>query len=253
MKSFLKKIIVLVAVILSVSFATNLTSPTPTYARDMGSCDDILGLTSWDCGINPTPGSEDDLKNNAIIIAGNVLTDISVIAAYLVLGYVIYGGYLYMFASGDPSKVAAGKKTLAHAFIGFGITVLAYVILNTVRIALLQDGAFSCDPRVNSCVEPADMVKNMISWAIGIAGVVAVIFIVIGGISYVTSTGDPSKIQKAKQTITYALIGLAIVGLAEIIIAVVSSILDESKTAYIKPHPTATQIISSSIKNDQTT
>ena len=239
MKSFLRKIIVLVAVISSVSFATNLTSPTPTYARDMGSCDPaqdyILGLTPWDCDITPNPQSTDELRNNAITIATNVLTDLSVIATYLVLGYIIYGGYLYMFASGDPSKVAAGKKTLAHAFIGFGIAMLSYVIINTIRIALLQGGAFStCDPTTGAQCQDSvavnAMITNMLSWAIGIAGVVAVIFVVIGGISYTTSAGDPNKLQKAKQTILYALIGLAIVGLAEIILGVISSIINDAKT-----------------------
>ena len=217
MKSFLKKIIVLVAVILSVSFATSLTSPTPTYARDMGSCDDILGLTSWDCGINPTPNGTDAIKSNVVLIANNVLVDLSVIAAYLVLGYVIYGGYLYMFSSGDPSKVASGKKTLTHAFIGLAIVLLANIILNTIRAVLIGNNSFA-----NPSGDPTTMITTMISWVIGIAGVVSVIFIIVGGIGYTTSAGDPSKLQKAKQTILYALIGLAIVALVEIITAFVS-------------------------------
>ncbi|MBR2710041.1 hypothetical protein IKF02_00185 [Candidatus Saccharibacteria bacterium] len=225
MKSFLKKIIVLVAVILSVSFATSLTSPTPTYARDMGSCEYVLGLTSWDCGIEEKPDDTEKLKSNIVIIASNVLVDISVIATYLVLGYVIYGGYLYVFSSGDPSKVSAGKKTLTHAFTGLAIVILANVILNTIRITLLgANGSFSDVTGTNA----KDMVTGMISWAISIAGVVSLIFIVIGGVNYTTSAGDPSKIQKAKQTILYALIGLAIVALAEIITAVVSSTIRDA-------------------------
>ena len=52
MKSFLKKLIVLITIVLSASFVTSSTFSTPTYAREMGVCDPtkdyILGLTPWD-------------------------------------------------------------------------------------------------------------------------------------------------------------------------------------------------------------
>jgi Type IV secretion system pilin len=45
----------------------------------------------------------------------------------------------------------------------------------------------------------------------GISGAVAVIFVVIGGLKYIMSQGNPSEVTKAKDTIVNALIGLAIV------------------------------------------
>ena len=44
-----------------------------------------------------------------------------------------------------------------------------------------------------------------------VAGVVAIIVIIIGGIRYSTSAGDSSQIQSAKNTIMYAVIGLVVV------------------------------------------
>ncbi len=41
-------------------------------------------------------------------------------------------------------------------------------------------------------------------------GIIAVIFIVIGGVNYTTSQGDPNKTKKAKTTILYAVIGLIV-------------------------------------------
>lgn len=43
-----------------------------------------------------------------------------------------------------------------------------------------------------------------------IAGAVCVLVVTIAGLSYVISTGDPQKTAKAKDTILYALIGLAV-------------------------------------------
>lgn len=47
--------------------------------------------------------------------------------------------------------------------------------------------------------------------AFGIATFLAVTFIVIGGINFITSAGDSGKVRKAKSTVLYAVIGLIIV------------------------------------------
>lgn len=44
-----------------------------------------------------------------------------------------------------------------------------------------------------------------------IAGIVAVIVIIFGGIRYATSAGDSSNVQSAKNTVQYAVIGLVVV------------------------------------------
>lgn len=191
--------------------------------RQGDACQGFLGLTSWDCGVNIH--NEESLKTGIWTIVANVATDITVIAAYLVLGYVIYGGYLYIFSSGDPGKVSAGKKTLTQAFIGLAIVMSANIIMNTIRFALLGSSRNLLNCATESCVDPGTLVTNVIQWVIGIAGAVAAIFVVQGGIAYATSAGDPGKLQKAKQTITYALIGLAIVALAELITAFVSGMI----------------------------
>lgn len=51
-----------------------------------------------------------------------------------------------------------------------------------------------------------------------IAGFTAVIFLVLAGIKYITSTGDPAEISKAKQSIIYALIGLVFIAIARSVI-----------------------------------
>ena len=59
---------------------------------------------------------------------------------------------------------------------------------------------------------------DVVNWIIGILGVVCVIVMIIGGIQYMISTGDPGKVKKAKDTILYGLIGLVIVILAAAIV-----------------------------------
>lgn len=231
----IKKLLLSLIIALTAISAISLVTSQPTYADSAftGDCRIFLGLTSWDCGVNIS--DQDSLKAGIWTIAANVLTDITVIAAYLVIGYVIYGGYQYTFSAGDPSKAAAGKTTLVHAFIGLAIVMSASAILGSIRIALVGGSGNIGDCLSDGgCVNPDDMVVNLIQWVVGVAGIVSAVFVVYGGITYATSAGEPSKLQRAKTMIVYALIGLAIVALAEIITAFVSNMIREAnEDAYI--------------------
>ena len=56
---------------------------------------------------------------------------------------------------------------------------------------------------------------NIFSW---IVGVVCVIMIIYGGFRYVTAGGDSGRVGDAKNTILYAIVGLVIVALAQVIV-----------------------------------
>lgn len=207
------------------SSSSNASGSTPYNYTFSGNCRNFIGLVSWDCNVDIS--NEDTLKTGIWTIIANVAVDITVLAAYLVLGYTIYGGYLYTLSGGDPGKVANGKKALAQAFIGLAIVMSANVILNSIRIALGVNFTANCASQ-DCGIDPGSMITSTIQWVIGIAGVVSAIFVVYGGISYAMSAGDPNKVKKAKDMILYALIGLAIVALAEIITAFVSNMIREA-------------------------
>jgi hypothetical protein len=54
-----------------------------------------------------------------------------------------------------------------------------------------------------------------------VAGAAAIIIIIIGGLQLVTSGGDTAKVQKARQSIIYAAVGLVVIILAQTIISLV--------------------------------
>ena len=59
----------------------------------------------------------------------------------------------------------------------------------------------------------------------GIAGVVAFIIIIISGIRMITASGDPKKLEGARNSVLFALIGLAVIALAFVILQVVQYML----------------------------
>ena len=68
------------------------------------------------------------------------------------------------------------------------------------------------ESKVNSTIK---LIINIFSF---IVGIVAVIMIIIGGLKYITSSGDAGNVTSAKNTILYAIIGLVVVALAQIIV-----------------------------------
>lgn len=58
-------------------------------------------------------------------------------------------------------------------------------------------------------------VVNILSFVIGVASVIMVIF---GGFKYITSNGDSGSIENAKNTILYAIIGVLVAVLAQAIV-----------------------------------
>ena len=81
----------------------------------------------------------------------------------------------------------------------------------------------NCDSTCSGTGLPGNNISNgtisgLIEIALGIIGLVAVLFIVIAALQLITSGGNPESAKKARETIIYAIVGLAIVVSAETIV-----------------------------------
>ena len=93
----------------------------------------------------------------------------------------------------------------------------------TVDEAVRQ--AAGCKTNGSGKSDLATTIVTILNTIIGVLGIVAVIFIVVGGVKYMTSTGDPTKVKKARDTIIYACIGLGVCALSFAIVNWVIGIL----------------------------
>jgi TRAP-type C4-dicarboxylate transport system permease small subunit len=53
-------------------------------------------------------------------------------------------------------------------------------------------------------------IQSVIQALVTLAGLIAAGFFVVGGIHYITSSGNPEHLDKAKKTILYSAVGLAV-------------------------------------------
>ena len=61
----------------------------------------------------------------------------------------------------------------------------------------------------------------VINWALGIAGLTAVIFIIIGGYYFITARGNEEQAKQGRKTLVNAVIGLIIVVVSFLIVQIV--------------------------------
>ena len=119
------------------------------------------------------------------------------------------------------SKKALIKQTL----IVFGLMVGALMLFSAVPEALAASTA------INEGTDKPDIVPGgglrglvlkIVNYFLGFLGILAVIMVIYGGVTYVTAAGNDESIGNAKKIIMYALIGIIIILLS---FAIVNTIL----------------------------
>ena len=125
------------------------------------------------------------------------------------------------------------------------VAVLSIIVL-LCAFGLTQ-GVFSADTAVFSCppgteqqstvcvptstatglsnADPATIIGGLVKWLLGFVGALAVLMVIIGGIMYVTSGGEESRIDTAKRILMWAIIGLIVALLGWVIVSTVVNAL----------------------------
>lgn len=103
------------------------------------------------------------------------------------------------------------KKTILSALLLVVLTVTVAAPASAILSATDLNSNF------NTAATFMSTVNNIANFVIAFITILGIIFIVWGAIQYVTAGGDEGQVEKAKSTITYALIGLFIAACAYIL------------------------------------
>jgi hypothetical protein len=109
-----------------------------------------------------------------------------------------------------------------------GMKKTYYFVAMVVTIGLpfvLAEPAFAAVEGVSN-VE--SFIRSIITVLAGLAGLVATGFFVAGGFTYITSSGNPEQLDKAKRTLTWSAIGLAIVIAAFVLANIVTTLAKQA-------------------------
>lgn len=121
-------------------------------------------------------------------------------------------------------------KKLTIAFSMFFCSILMLSAVTPVQAALFDNSVKQackganlsnrndkCDSE-NAKTSVGTTLQRIINLLTVIVGIAAVIVIIINGLKFITSSGDSNNITSARNGIIYAIVGLIIVALAQVIV-----------------------------------
>ena len=151
-------------------------------------------------------------------LLAEVATTVQGIVAALAVLMIVVAGILYMTSAGDQGRVETAKKAVTAAIIGLALALAAPALLKEIYDVLGASGA----PTPNRTL--SQIIIETIKVLSGFVGGISVLMLVIGGIMYITSAGDGTKADTAKNIIQYAIIGLIVALMSLIVVTQVIKI-----------------------------
>lgn len=76
------------------------------------------------------------------------------------------------------------------------------------------------------------IVSILVYYLLPLAGIVLLLFLLFAGFQFMTSGGDPKKVEQAKERLTSALVGFVIVFAAYWIVQIVGTVLGLGSTSF---------------------
>jgi uncharacterized membrane protein len=186
----------------------------------------FLGLNPWYVYLNLRPYPDCSLNldlthysnwNDLWLIAVALLDDLMKVAGIVAVVFVLYGGFRYLTSQGNPENIKAAGSTLLNAIVGVIIAFLAAGVVGFLgnKLGATSQGSINGLPNIAADGNAVTTVLNIFFMLLGALAVIMVIF---GGFKYVTSRGEPQATAQAKDTILYAMIGLAVAVFASVIL-----------------------------------
>lgn len=140
----MKELIVSMAAVVFIGgFVFALIIPSTALADD-GCNRGFLGFPAWYQGLTDgscnivNPDTVGGLSNFIWRIVLNVVEIFMMLAGYLSVGFVIYGGFLLMTARGKSAEVAEGQMMIRNAVIGLVISFGSVAVVNFIVNGVLN-------------------------------------------------------------------------------------------------------------------
>ena len=115
------------------------------------------------------------------------------------------------------------KKTLASIFITSVLVVSFGGVASAVETI---PSTFASLPVLATTGSGAvNAITQLTNWLFVILSIIAVIFIILAGLQFITAGGNPEAVGEARMKLMYAAVGIAVALLARAVPAVLSSIL----------------------------
>ncbi|MEO6513583.1 MAG: hypothetical protein ABIR37_02725 [Candidatus Saccharimonadales bacterium] len=165
-------------------------------------------------------------NSSFLLILVAIVDDLLILAGLIAVIFVIYAGIKYVMSQGSPDETAKAQSTLINAVLGLAIALIGVALVSYLGSHLAGPLGKTTGSGIDASSLPHTTagnatVKLVLGIVFSVVGALALLFITIGGFRYVLSQGDPQATSKAKNTILYALVGLVVAIVAQVIVTFV--------------------------------
>jgi len=99
-------------------------------------------------------------------------------------------------------------SSFKSALIIFTALTVFLLFFNAVNLSFAVDLK---NPLGDNMNDPRIFIGRLIKGILGLSGSIALLMFVYGGVVYLTAQGENERIQRAKNTLTWATVGLAVI------------------------------------------
>ena len=188
-----------------------------------------------DCASSPTaPGCATITVGNPLSfstvegVLGSLLGTLQGIIVVLALVFIVIGAVLYITSAGDDGRMKTAKGAITAASIGLALGLAAPSFLKQISSILGWTAVTDCTAgtppptaadiatcqaaqiALNAGKPLSEIAMNTLQFLLSVVGILGIIMLVIGGITYLTASGDEHRIDSGKGIVKYAIIGIAI-------------------------------------------
>lgn len=118
------------------------------------------------------------------------------------------------------------KNKLFFNFLFFGLIIVNFVFVNQFLLASQQTGGEIISiPNPVGAEDFTTLIDNIVDFLFIVLAPIATIVVLYAGVLFMTAGGSTERIQKAKQTLTWAVIGIAILIVSKSITYVIADFL----------------------------
>lgn len=177
-----------------------------------GDCKD--GGASTCCGLIADPSGSsvnffNPLKFSTVDgVLTSVLEALQGIIVILAIIFIIIGALIYITSAGNDSRMSLAKGAIMAALIGLALALAAPSFLKEIGSILGWTDVNNAT--VASAQTFTQIASKVLNFLLSIAGIIAIIMLIFGGFTYLTSAGDESKAEAGKKIALYAVIGIAL-------------------------------------------
>lgn len=156
-------------------------------------------------------------------VLDKILGTLRGIIVILSLVFIVLGAIFYVTSGGDEGKVRFAKGAITASVIGLALGIAAPSFLKEIGGIIGWGGAAT--GTVAGSLTISQIVTNVLNFILSIFGILAIIMLVVGGLTYLSSAGDEDRIDTAKKMIKWAIVGITISFSAVVIVQQIADLL----------------------------